>query len=52
MVKLVKMIDMTGLPVVVGTGNVLNVENVAAGVYIVVAVTSSGEHYKKVNIVK
>jgi hypothetical protein len=51
-VKLVKMIDMTGLPVVVGTGNVLNVENVATGVYLVVVVTSNGEHYKKVNIVK
>lgn len=51
-VKQVSLIGMTGMPIVIGKDNVLNVENVAAGVYIVAAVTSSGEHYKKVNIVK
>ena len=51
-VKQVSLIGMTGMPIVIGKDNVLNVENVATGVYIVAAVTSSGEHYKKVNIVK
>ncbi len=51
-VKQVKLIDLTGMPVAVGNGNVLNIVNVRSGVYVVAAITSKGERYKKVNIVK
>jgi ketosteroid isomerase-like protein len=51
-VKRIRLVDMTGLLISDVEGDVLNVENVRAGVYVVVAVTSNGEHYKKVNIVK
>lgn len=51
-VKRVRLIGMTGMPIADVEGDVLNVENVRAGVYVVVAATSNGEHYKKVNIVK
>jgi len=51
-VKQIKLISMTGMPVLVANGNVLNIENVRNGVYVVVAVTSKGERYKKVNITK
>jgi len=51
-VKQVRLIGMTGLPISDVEGDVLNVENVRAGVYVVVAVTSNGEYYKKVSIAK
>lgn len=51
-VKQVKLISMTGMPIAVENGNVLNIKNVNSGVYIVVAITSNGTHYKKVNISK
>ena len=51
-VKRIRLVDMTGLLISDVEGDVLNVENVRTGVYVVVAATSNGEHYKKVNIVK
>jgi len=51
-VKQVRLIGMTGMPIAENDGDVLNVGNVRAGVYVVVAVTSNGEYYKKVSIAK
>lgn len=48
----VQLISMTGMPVLIANGNVLNIENVKNGVYIVAAYTSSGVRYKKINILK
>ena len=51
-VKQIKLVSMTGMTIASATGNVLNIENIRNGVYVVVAITPSGERYKKVNIVK
>ena len=51
-VKQVRLMSMTGMPILSENGNVLNIENIRTGVYIVVAVTSNGTQYKKVNMVK
>lgn len=51
-VKQVRLIGMTGMPIAENDGDVLNVGNVRAGVYVLVAVTSNGEYYKKVSIAK
>lgn len=51
-VKQIKLVSMTGMTIASATSNVLNIENIRNGVYVVVATTSNGERYKKVNIVK
>ncbi len=51
-IKQVKLISMTGMPIASAAGDVINIETIRTGVYIVVVVTSSGEYYKKINIVK
>lgn len=48
----VRLISMTGMPIIEEKGSVLNIKNVKSGVYIVTVSTLSGEYYKKVNITK